>query len=124
MMKGNQDGAGVSLREVLVRAIEMMTVVPELTALQSEDLPDYDLWDESRDMINRFDQTWQETQSSGVLAEHPLRLLNPHLANIDRPLKRITEALEPCAELFERVRERLQESHLPGQYWDLSLIHI
>ncbi|MCP3691969.1 MAG: hypothetical protein GY917_07225, partial [Planctomycetaceae bacterium] len=69
-------------------------------------------------MINRFDQTWQETQSSGVLAEHPLRLLNPHLANIDRPLKRITEALEPCAELFERVRERLQKSHLPGQYWD------
>ena len=118
MMKGDQDGAGVSLREVLVRAIEMMTVVPELTALQSEDLPDYDLWEGNRDMINRFDQTWQETQSTGVLAEHPLRLLNPHLANIDRPLKRITEALEPCAELFERVRERLQKSHLPGQYWD------
>jgi hypothetical protein len=68
--------------------------------------------------VERFDRTWQEMDLPGVFADHPCRLLNPHLANIDRPLQQIADALEPCADLFQQVREGLQRSQLPGQYWD------
>ena len=118
MMNGSADGAEVPLKDVLQRAIAMGKELPDLTALQQEQLPDYDLWDASRTAVERFERTWQEMNLPGVFAEHPCRLLNPHLANIDRPLQQISEALEPCADLFQQVREGLQRSQLPGQYWD------
>ncbi|MFP6670119.1 MAG: AAA domain-containing protein [Pirellulaceae bacterium] len=118
MMTGAAGGAEVPLMDVLQRAIAMKKELPELTALQREQLPDYDLWQANRTAVERFDRTWHEMDLPGVFADHPCRLLNPHLANVDRPLQQIAEALEPCADLFQQVREGLQRSQLPGQYWD------
>ena len=118
MMIGTEKEEEVPLKDVLLRAIEIQDSLPELTALQQEELPDYGLWETNRDALERFEQSWQEMGQSGVFGEHPCRLLNPHLANIDRPLQQITESLESTGELFKRVREGLQQSQLPGQYWD------
>ena len=118
MMNGTGNGTEVPLKDVLQRAIAMKKDLPELTALQQEQLPDYDLWDANRMAVERFERSWHEMGLPGVLADHPCRWLNPHLANIDRPLQQVSEALEPCKDLFQQVREGLQRSQLPGQYWD------
>jgi len=94
---------GVSLRQLIVRAIELKDRLPELPPDEEDDLPPYGLWVAHRETIERLDRALRLARPDGVYARHPLRSLSPALAARERPRAGLEEDLRQMARLLEHV---------------------
>jgi DNA polymerase III delta prime subunit len=119
-MQGSPQYAGVQLRRLLRRGIELrgeLGELPELSPLEQERLPDYATWWRHREQIASLAAIVQDFRRDGILARHPLRRLSPHLAQIDRPLELITGVLQAAEKQFEAVEASLGRCGVPRQQW-------
>ncbi|HEV3120168.1 MAG TPA: AAA domain-containing protein, partial [Gemmataceae bacterium] len=99
--------AGVPLRRLLQRGVELGDGGPALTAEQKERVPPYALWHEHRGSIERLAAALQELQGDAVLARNPLRNLNPRLAAQERPLEFLHEHLPRAQKLLKTLAGQL-----------------
>jgi hypothetical protein len=99
--------AGIPLRRLLHRAVELGNDAPTLSPAESERLPAYALWQEHRDSIERLAGLLQERQPPVLLAQHPLRHLSPRLAGEDRPLEVAGQRLQEVKRLLDTVKNQL-----------------
>jgi hypothetical protein len=76
---------------------------PELTDLDRESLPPYRLWTESGERLTRLGGLIGEICADGILANHPLAVLNPRLADHPRPLETVTDGLKRLLKHHERL---------------------
>ena len=110
--------AGIPLRQLLRRGIELRDSLPDLTPLERERLPDYAAWWRHREQIAALAAMVQDIRRDGILAKHPLRCLSPRVADSDHPLQLITSALEAAEQQFESVEASLGHSGVPRERWE------
>jgi len=104
-------------RQGTVRAASPRGKSPEISELQKERLPDYATWREHRERVRAFADALAEVQPDGILANHPLHLLAPHLAQAERPLEMITQAIHAAEEHWDHVQRTLGACGIPRDPW-------
>lgn len=118
VMQSTPAELGVKVRELIGRCIELRGRAPELDAVARERLPTYSEWTRSADAVQRFEQTLRYVGGEPVLARHPLRLLSGGLAELERPLERLTQAVREATPLLERVESALARCGVPREQWE------
>jgi hypothetical protein len=116
-MQGAPRHVGIPLRHLLRRGIELQNELPELTPLDRERLPDYATWWSHRERIATLAAIVGEVCRDGILALHPLRLLSPRLAQVDRPLELITSVLKSAERHMDDIEATLGRCGVPRDQW-------
>ncbi len=111
-MRATPESAGVPVRELLRRLVELRGDLPELSDLQEELLPRYRDWREFGHLLTKLAAGLTELGENPRWSTHVLRWLNPGILLEDRPQERIRQGLVALAPLVERM-EALAAS-LPG----------
>lgn len=109
--------AGLSVRELLERAIELAADMPQFSPVQKEILPDYVEWLNHTEPIEHLASALADLGRDGVLAQHPLRLLSPKVTTQERPTQWITSSLGTAQELLTSLLTGLNASGVPATYW-------
>jgi hypothetical protein len=123
-MQNTPEHAGLPLRELLDRCLELAECSPPLSELEAERLPDYALWWQHRDRIEHFTALLADLRGDGVLARHPLRPLSAKLVQAERPLELVSGAVRQSRELLDRVCSAAPSLQVPpGNTASLRSIH-
>jgi hypothetical protein len=99
--------AGVPVRRLLHRAIELGEGGPPLGPVESERLPAYALWHEHREGIERLAALLRDDGEHALLAEHPLRNVSTAIAGADRPLEFVSQRLREVKKLLDTIEKQL-----------------
>ncbi|WP_416398981.1 AAA domain-containing protein [Allohahella sp. A8] len=115
--------AGGSLLHLMQMLIAAPASHPSLDPEQLEQLPHYTVWVQNRSTIDGFIQRLAPLQPSQVFSEHPLRLLNPILADHDSPLGLLRTTVPDVLQNLRMLLSGLTSLGLPAGSWD-TLDHI
>ncbi len=110
--------AGLPLRSLLRRLVELRSHTVELSAAQEELLPDYQGWLRHGDILRRLATALTDLGVEPCFARHPLRLLSPQVVQADRPLEMLSTLLDDAEERLAAVESALELSGLPAELWD------
>ena len=102
--------AGLPLRALIVRMIELKDRLPDLAPDAEDDLPPYRLWVEHRETLERLDKALRIARSDGIYAQHPLHRLSPALAARERPRAVLEEDLRHLSRLLDDVEAVCREN--------------
>ncbi len=115
LMRSEPREAGLSVRALLDR-LARLPAPPELTDVQAESLGTYAEWLAAAGEVARFDETLRRVEPDGVFARHPLAALKPAVARDQRPVERVTAALDQGQALLADVRAALDRAELPDEH--------
>jgi hypothetical protein len=110
--------ASLAPRRLLDRCLALRNELPESSAEELEQFPHYGGWKQHRTQIAALEPMIRDLQPDGVIARHPLRLLNPQLAGQERPIELVRKGTEQAQQLLERVFSMLQKSGVPAEQWN------
>lgn len=116
-MQAAPEPAGLPLRQLLDRCVELRHALPDLSPLERERLPDYAAWVQNRESIEAFDTCVNDIQRDGILANHPLHWLSADLIHAERPLERITSAIEAAEHELDRLEQTIGRSEISSAPW-------
>jgi predicted DNA-binding WGR domain protein len=108
-MRSATDETGVSLRALIVRAIELEGRLPEIAPDVEDELPPYRMWVEHRESLEKLDRSLRLARPDGVFGRHPLRSLSPDLATRERPRAGLEEDLRRIGRLLDHVEAVCRE---------------
>lgn len=118
VMRQNHDHTGVAVRWLLHRLVELRGRAFEL-APEIEDLfPEYPLWLQHGDVVNRLQSALEDLNEEQCFAKHPLRWLGRGILEADRPLEALSKHLDKAEDLLDGIDSALELSGLPGELWD------
>ncbi|MCC7421949.1 MAG: DUF4011 domain-containing protein [Planctomycetaceae bacterium] len=99
--------AGIPLRELLLRTLELAETAPELNADAQERIPLYRHWITGRDALARLAERLEDLHGeghNGILANHPLAELKSSIATADRPIEFVRQRCDKAISQLERIR--------------------
>jgi hypothetical protein len=114
LMRSQPPQAGLGVRALLDR-LARLPAPPELTDVQAESLGTYAEWLDAAGEVARFDQALRRVQPDGVFARHPLATLRSAVAREDRPVERVTAAIDEGQALLADLRDALDRADLPAE---------
>jgi len=109
--------AGIPLRQLLRRCVELRERVPEMSALEKERLPTYSSWWQNRDRIASLSAVIQDIRSDGTLAKHPLSRLSPRIGHCEHPMELVVGACEAAERHFRAIDHTLGRCGVPKDQW-------
>ena len=104
--------AGVTLRDLLLRLVELADHVPTLAPDQPERVPPYRLWVEGREALTRLAGGLGDACPDGVYARHPLSALAPAVSTLERPRVTVEDRLRASLRLLGAVAEACRDHDL------------
>jgi superfamily I DNA and/or RNA helicase len=107
--------AGLPVHQLLRRAIKLRDHAPKLSAIESEQLPPFQLWHESTEQIERFCEHLDAAGHGNILAKHPLRRLHSRFSQLDQPLAAIHESLPRIKSQIDSVIAQMQTTDVPTE---------
>ena len=110
--------AGLSVRSLIHRLVQLRGQASELKPDIEDCLPLYSLWQAHGSVIQRLESTLRELQRSPIFATHPLRHLNQKVILADRPLETLTRQVDLAESLIEVIQSSFRASSLPPELWD------
>jgi len=116
-MQETPEDVGIPIRQLLSRCVELRHLLPDLSPLERERLPDYVTWWRNRERIDAFDICVRDIRRDGILSNHALRLLSPRLVHVERPLELITNAVQAAGNSLDRIEQTLGQSGIPRDQW-------
>ena len=114
-MTSTPDAAGVAVRSLLDRLIELRSEVPTLTPREWERIPQFAEWKENEASLAEFSRRLKQVQSDGILANHPLCLLSANVADAERPVDLVTECLQDARSVIEGLCLEIDRLDLPSE---------
>jgi predicted DNA-binding WGR domain protein len=120
-MSHPQLAAGMPLRRLLNRLVALRANKGRLVELGPEledQLPDYSLWLQHGELVDRLAATLAELQAEPCFATHPLRWLARDVLHAERPVERLTALLNKAEPMIESLEAALELSGLPSELWD------
>ena len=117
-MQSQPERAGVPLRSLLHRLVELDRRVPPLTQLEQERVPFYSVWSANGPQLDRLAGCLAEIPQATVLARHPLRHLSAGLLRAERPLERVAEGLRAAEAGLAKIEAALSRGGLPSEQID------
>lgn len=118
VMRDPHAHAGVAVRSLLHRLVELRGHATELPPEVEDLLPEYPLWLLHGDVVNRLQSALTEVGDELCFAKHPLRWLGKGVLQADRPLETLTKHLDQAEDLLDAIESALELSGLPGELWD------
>jgi hypothetical protein len=118
VMQSTPDNLGLTVRRLIDRCIDMRGLAPPLDPLAAERLPTYAEWSQNSAVLGRFVDNLRYVGGGAVLATHPLRLLSGKLADEERPLERLLQAVAAADPCLERAEAELQRCGVPREQWE------
>jgi predicted DNA-binding WGR domain protein len=108
--------AGIPLRRLVRRAIELVDHDRDLSPLEREGLPSYVHWHVHREGIERLASSLHDVQGNDVLGRHPLRNLSPALVVQNRPLEFVSQQMRTVEKLLDSIAAQMPplENEEPG----------
>ncbi len=117
-MSRRRENAGLPVRALLERLIEIRSHLVELEPQQAEQLPPYQQWLLHRETAERIAAVLVELGEEPCLARHPFRWLNGAIFEAERPLETLRQRLERAETLLDEVDEAFSQSGLAEEQWD------
>jgi predicted DNA-binding WGR domain protein len=117
-MRTAYPAAGVPLRSLLHRLVEVSSGKTELAPELEEQLPEYRLWLAHGDLIQRLATALRDLGVEPCFAKQPLRWIGKAILQSDRPLHTLTSSIEKSEELLDAVESALELSGLSSELWD------
>jgi len=117
-MQAVPENAGVPLRALLLRLVEIGDKVPALAPEVEERLPGYGLWLSHSQIIERLEQTLKRLGAGTCFARHPLRWLNRNAVQHARPAEFVQRTLDQLEDLLDSLENALEMTGLPEELWD------
>ncbi len=110
--------AGLPVRSLLHRLVELRDRAFELGPEIEEGLPDYPVWLQHGELICKLEETLTELGQELCFAKHPLRWLGKSILRADRPLEELSRRLDEADDLLDGIESALELSGLPEELWD------
>ena len=107
----------MSVRSLLDQCLLTRNQLVSLTEVEQERLPTYAAWSSDRARVRTLQPLLTELQPNGVLAEFPLRRLNPELTTLDRPVETIGRLSTKVIALFDALNERQVAAKFGRDHW-------
>jgi predicted DNA-binding WGR domain protein len=118
VMESECPAAALPLRRFLDRCVRLEPLRPEISPEMAERLPTYDQWWSHRERLVGLDASLRDFEPGGVLARHPLRRLKPQLAEEERPMERVSAAIERGGEHLRQLTKALSQCGIPIDQWN------
>lgn len=118
VMSGPSPHTGIPVRSLLHRLVELRGRAAELAPEVEDLLPEYPLWQQHGDVVNRLQSALDDVGDERCFAKHPLRWLGKGIVQADRPLEALGKHLDAAEDLLDAVESALELSGLPGELWD------
>ncbi len=111
-----KDDAGIEVRHLIEKIIQLRQHLVTLTVLHEEALPSYREWTGSRPAIVILEEALQANGVDPIFAEHPFSRLHESIFLSDSPSRALKENLQQALLLLEEVQAGLLRSGVaPGQ---------
>lgn len=117
-MQTVHDGAGLPLRQILQRLIELRRDQPALSLVETEQIPAYDHWVAHGAVIQHLAATLRDLGEEPIFARHPLRCLNPAVVDGENPIATLVAHLDKAEAILTPLEKALSQSKLPGEVWN------
>ena len=118
VMRTTHPNTGVALRSLLHRLVELRGRASELPPEVEDLLPEYLLWLQHGEVVNRLQSALTDLGQELCFAKHPLRWLGKDVLQADRPLEALSQHLDRAEDLLDAIESALELSGLPGELWD------
>ena len=109
---------GVAVRSLLHRLVQLRCPVRDLPPAAEELLPEYPLWLQHGEVVERLRTALTDLGEELCFAKHPLRWLGKNVLEADRPIEMLTTSLDRSEDLLDAIESALELSALPGELWD------
>ncbi|HWH68679.1 MAG TPA: AAA domain-containing protein, partial [Candidatus Sulfotelmatobacter sp.] len=117
-MRQAHEPTGIPLRALLHRLVALRGHARELPAEVEDLLPEYPLWLQHGEVIERLHAAFADLGEELCFARHPLRWLGAEILKADRPLEALATHLDRAEAALEAIESALELSGLPGELWD------
>lgn len=118
MMRQPHSQTGVAVRSLLHRLVQLQCPVRDLPPAAEELLPDYALWLQHGEVVERLRATLADLGEELCYAKHPLRWLGQNVLEADHPIEMLSTSLDRAEDLLDAIESALELSGLPGELWD------
>ncbi|HYG35828.1 MAG TPA: DUF4011 domain-containing protein, partial [Clostridia bacterium] len=118
VMRQSHTLTGIPVRSLVHRLVELRGRARELPPTLEELLPEYPLWLQHGEVIERLQAALSELGENLCFAQHPLRWLGREVLQADRPLEALSGYLDRAETLLDAIETELELSGLPGELWD------
>ncbi len=95
-MTSQPEEAGMSLRALFDKLIELREYVPELLPRDWESVCNFVDWTVDESAVREFNVRLRQVRPDEVFANHSLGLLSDKVLDADQPIKLVTECVEAC----------------------------
>jgi superfamily I DNA and/or RNA helicase/predicted DNA-binding WGR domain protein len=110
------DGAGIQVRKLIDRIIELKQNTVSLQPKQQELLPVYSDWIQFGEVIQQLSDALEETGADASFADHPLSKLNDAVFTTDYPLNVIETLVQTAKNLFQEIQRVIKECNISQQH--------
>jgi superfamily I DNA and/or RNA helicase/predicted DNA-binding WGR domain protein len=108
--------AGIQIRKLTERIIEIKQSIVTLKPKEQELLPDYNGWLQFGETITQLSKALEETGADTSFAEHPLSKLNDSVFTADNPLNLMDALVQQCKNLINQIKITIGGCNISAQH--------
>jgi predicted DNA-binding WGR domain protein len=110
--------AGIELRKLLHRLVELRESIRELTIQAQEILPQYHMWNEYGTIVHRLIETLRDIGEPPIFAQHPLRHIMESVIQSDNPLTMVQQLIADANTSLNKVLTTMKNCGLSLEQWN------
>ena len=110
--------AGIPLRRLLSRLVQVRNLLPALEPVQSELLPHYCNWLSHGALLERLSIVLKELGRPPSLGKHSLRLLKVNVIESDHPIRTVLNYLDRTEAMITTLQSVYEASGVPFEFRD------
>ena len=108
--------AGIPVRNLINRVIELKKNIVTLNAKQQELLPDYNSWLQFGETITQLSKELEESGADEAFAEHPLSKLNDHIFEAENPLNLVDSLIQRSKKLLDEINTTFFDNKIAPEH--------
>ncbi|HEV7782491.1 MAG TPA: AAA domain-containing protein [Chitinophagaceae bacterium] len=108
--------AGMPIRKLIDRLIDLKKNLLNLQPKQQELLPSYNNWLEFGETIRQLGKALEETGADTAFAEHPLSKLNDGIVLAENPLNLVDSLVLHSQNLLKEINQAFRESNIAPEH--------
>lgn len=108
--------AGVEVRKLLERVVELKDHLLNRSAKEEDALPHYKEWLQFGAVIEQLSNALEEAGAEPCFAEHPFSKINENIFNNENPHAVLDSLLHHCRNLLTEVTSVIRENNIPPEH--------
>ena len=110
------DNAGVQVRKLIDKIIELKQNIIPLQPREQELLPSYNDWIQFGETIRQLSAALEETGADAAFAEHPFSKLNDTVFTADNPLNLLDKLLQQAKNVLTEIQTIFRDSNIATEH--------